>query len=52
MWKQSVIPDLISLILRLLPDLRQKHGLPLIVDNTFGACGYLFRPIDYWEQIL
>ena len=29
-----------------------KHGLPLIVDNTFGACGYLFRPIDYGANIV
>ncbi len=25
--------------------LAQKHGIPLIVDNTFGACGYMCRPI-------
>ncbi|NLE31781.1 MAG: aminotransferase class I/II-fold pyridoxal phosphate-dependent enzyme, partial [Bacteroidales bacterium] len=24
-----------------------RHGLPLIVDNTFGAGGFLFRPIDH-----
>ncbi len=29
-----------------------KHGLPLIVDNTFGACGYLCRPIDYGANIV
>jgi O-acetylhomoserine/O-acetylserine sulfhydrylase len=29
-----------------------KHGLPLIIDNTFGACGYLFRPIDYGANIV
>lgn len=27
--------------------LARKYDLPLIVDNTFGAAGYLFRPIDY-----
>jgi len=32
--------------------LASKHGLPLIVDNTFGACGYLFRPIDYGADIV
>ncbi len=30
----------------------QKHDLPLIVDNTFGACGYLCRPIDYGANIV
>lgn len=29
-----------------------KHGLPLIVDNTFGACGYLCRPIDFGANII
>jgi O-acetylhomoserine/O-acetylserine sulfhydrylase len=29
-----------------------KHGLPLIVDNTFGACGYLIRPIDHGADIV
>jgi O-acetylhomoserine (thiol)-lyase len=29
-----------------------KHGLPLIVDNTFGACGYLCRPIEYGANIV
>lgn len=24
----------------------KKHDLPLIVDNTFGAGGYLFRPLE------
>jgi O-acetylhomoserine (thiol)-lyase len=30
----------------------QKHGLPLIIDNTFGACGYLCRPIEYGANIV
>jgi O-acetylhomoserine (thiol)-lyase len=29
-----------------------KHGIPLVIDNTFGACGYLFRPIDYGANIV
>jgi O-acetylhomoserine (thiol)-lyase len=29
-----------------------KHGIPLAIDNTFGACGYLFRPIDYGANIV
>ena len=32
--------------------LAQKHGLPLIVDNTFGACGYLCRPIELGANIV
>jgi O-acetylhomoserine (thiol)-lyase len=32
--------------------LASKHGLPLIVDNTFGACGYLCRPIDLGANIV
>jgi len=32
--------------------LSDNHGIPLIVDNTFGACGYLFRPIDYGANIV
>jgi O-acetylhomoserine (thiol)-lyase len=30
----------------------QKHNIPLIVDNTFGAGGYLFRPIDHGANIV
>jgi O-acetylhomoserine (thiol)-lyase len=32
--------------------LSAMNGLPLIVDNTFGACGYLFRPIEYGASIV
>lgn len=30
----------------------RKHDLPLIVDNTFGAAGYLFRPIEHGAAIV
>ncbi len=30
----------------------KKYDLPLIVDNTFAACGYLCRPIDYGADIV
>jgi O-acetylhomoserine (thiol)-lyase len=30
----------------------QRHYIPLIVDNTFGAGGYLFRPIDHGANIV
>jgi O-acetylhomoserine (thiol)-lyase len=32
--------------------LASGYGLPLVVDNTFGACGYLCRPIDYGANII
>lgn len=32
--------------------LAKKHDLPLVVDNTFGAAGYLFRPIDHGANIV
>lgn len=28
------------------------HGIPLIVDNTFGGAGYLCRPIDHGADII
>ncbi|MFN0290187.1 O-acetylhomoserine aminocarboxypropyltransferase/cysteine synthase family protein [Pedobacter helvus] len=30
----------------------KKHDLPLIVDNTFGAAGYLFRPIEHGANVV
>jgi O-acetylhomoserine/O-acetylserine sulfhydrylase len=30
----------------------KKFDLPLVVDNTFGAAGYLFRPIDHGADIV
>ena len=30
----------------------EKHGIPLVVDNTFGAGGYLFRPIEYGASVV
>ncbi len=32
--------------------LAKKHNLPLIVDNTFGAAGYLFRPLEHGAHIV
>lgn len=29
-----------------------KNGIPLIIDNTFGAAGYLARPIDHGADII
>jgi O-acetylhomoserine/O-acetylserine sulfhydrylase len=30
----------------------QRHNLPLIVDNTFGAAGYLFRPLEHGAHVV
>ena len=30
----------------------KRHGIPLVVDNTFGAAGYLFRPIEHGADIV
>lgn len=30
----------------------KKYDLPLIVDNTFGAAGYLFRPLEHGAAIV
>lgn len=41
------IPDFESIA-----SVADKHGIPLIVDNTFGAGGYLFRPIEHGATIV
>ncbi|MBB4034950.1 O-acetylhomoserine (thiol)-lyase [Dysgonomonas hofstadii] len=30
----------------------EKHNIPLIVDNTFGAGGYLFRPLEHGASVV
>lgn len=35
-----------------LGDLAKKQGIPLVVDNTFGAGGYLFRPLEHGASIV
>jgi O-acetylhomoserine (thiol)-lyase len=30
----------------------QKHQIPLIVDNTFGAAGYFFRPLEHGANVV
>jgi O-acetylhomoserine/O-acetylserine sulfhydrylase len=32
--------------------LAKKYDLPLIVDNTFGAGGYLFKPIEHGANVV
>ena len=35
-----------------LAGIANRHGVPLVVDNTFGAAGYLCRPIDHGADIV
>ncbi len=41
------VPDLEALA-----SLAHPHGIPLVVDNTFGCAGYLCRPIDHGADIV
>ncbi len=42
----SDIPDLDSIV-----SIAHKHGLPVVVDNTFGT-PYLFRPLEHGADIV
>ncbi|MDX2211716.1 MAG: O-acetylhomoserine aminocarboxypropyltransferase/cysteine synthase [Oculatellaceae cyanobacterium bins.114] len=44
---QFNVPDFAALA-----HVAHENGIPLIVDNTFGAAGYLVRPIDYGADIV
>src|SRR6187399_1878714 len=33
-------------------DLAKEYDLPLIVDNTFGAAGFLFRPLEWGANVV
>lgn len=35
-----------------LAKIADRHGIPFVVDNTFGAGGYLFRPIEHGANIV
>ena len=35
-----------------LAKIAHDHGIPLVVDNTFGAAGYTSRPIDFGADIV
>lgn len=41
------VPDL-----KALSNLAHRYGIPLIVDNTFGAAGYLANPIEHGADII
>lgn len=42
-----VVPDLPALA-----EVAHEAGIPLVVDNTFGAAGYLVRPIDHGADVV
>ncbi len=42
-----VVPDFEKL-----SGLAQKYNIPLVVDNTFGAAGFLCRPFDYGAALV
>ncbi|MDE0472636.1 MAG: aminotransferase class I/II-fold pyridoxal phosphate-dependent enzyme, partial [Ekhidna sp.] len=33
-------------------EVAKDHDIPLVVDNTFGAAGYLFRPIEHGAAVV
>ncbi|HJR93279.1 MAG TPA: O-acetylhomoserine aminocarboxypropyltransferase/cysteine synthase [Acidimicrobiia bacterium] len=33
-------------------EIAHRNGIPLVVDNTFGAAGYLIRPIEWGADIV
>ncbi|MFT5143406.1 MAG: O-acetylhomoserine/O-acetylserine sulfhydrylase [Rhodothermales bacterium] len=35
-----------------LAEVANRNGVPLVVDNTFGAGGYLFRPLEHGAHIV
>jgi O-acetylhomoserine (thiol)-lyase len=35
-----------------LGEIAAKHGIPFIVDNTFGTGGYLFRPLEHGANVV
>jgi O-acetylhomoserine (thiol)-lyase len=35
-----------------LAEIAHEYNIPLIVDNTFGGAGYLFKPKDYGANII
>ncbi|KAJ2890796.1 hypothetical protein IWW38_003939 [Coemansia aciculifera] len=41
------VPDI-----RAIADAAHKHGVPLVVDNTFGMGGYVARPIEHGADIV
>ncbi|NKB42338.1 MAG: aminotransferase class I/II-fold pyridoxal phosphate-dependent enzyme, partial [Ilumatobacter sp.] len=45
-------PGFVVADLPALAEVAHEAGIPLVVDNTFGAAGYLVRPIDHGADIV
>ena len=45
-------PGLNILDIKSIAAVAHEHGIPLVVDNTFGAAGFLVRPIDHGADIV
>lgn len=45
-------PKYIVANIRAIADVAHKHGIPLIVDNTFGAGGYFVKPFEHGADIV
>ena len=45
-------PELIIPDIEALSNLAHRYDIPLVVDNTFGAGGYLVRPIEHGADII
>jgi O-acetylhomoserine/O-acetylserine sulfhydrylase-like pyridoxal-dependent enzyme len=41
------VPDIPALA-----EVAHRYGIPLVVDNTFGACGTVARPLDLGADIV
>jgi len=41
------VPDI-----KAIAEAAHRHGIPLIVDNTFGAAGFLAKPIEHGADII
>ena len=41
------VPDFESIVA-----VARRHDIPVVVDNTFGACGYLCRPIELGANVV
>lgn len=33
-------------------EIAKEYNIPVVVDNTFGACGYLCRPAEYGASVI
>lgn len=45
-------PELSILDFEAIAEVAQKHKIPLIVDNTFGAGGFVFQPLKHGANIV